>query len=267
MFAEIRKDYLNPHAPCPLPFVVCNIGQTENQGPISRPEGFPFHHMLWITNGQGIFSFDGKKVELGPGEGLFCKKDIPHCYERSSPLFSTRWITFLGGEGAMAYYRIPSAFTFRATPALLAAADELDHLCGGSSTVLSRSAAGYAWLAEWLKSEFEPSATMESLIRQYLENHFSEPLTLDDIAAQAGMSRFALCRYYKENLGVTVMEQLKRIRVAKAKQFLRYASCSIEEVARLCGYESPSYFGKIFREETGRTPREYRFGHEGGTRK
>ena len=262
MFAEIRKDYLNPHVPCPLPFVLCNIGQTESQGPIQRPEGFHFHHMLWITAGQGRFSFAGKTVELSPGEGLFCKKGAPHSYERSCPVFSTRWVTFLGGEGAMEYYHTPDIFTFHAMPSLISATEELDHLCSGSSTVLSRSAAGYAWLAEWLKNEFEPAAAPDALIRQYLENHFAEPLTLDDVAAQVSMSRFVLCRYYKETQHMTVMEQLKRIRIAKAKQFLRYASCSIEEVSLLCGYDSPSYFGKIFREETGKTPREYRQLHQ-----
>ena len=39
------------------------------------------------------------------------------------------------------------------------------------------------------------------------------------------------------------------------------ASCPIDEVGALCGYMNPSYFGKVFREETGQTPREYREKH------
>jgi len=166
MFAEIRKDYLNPDQPCPLPFVVCNIGESESQGPISRPKGFHFHHALWVTKGQGVFTFQGKSVELGPGEGLFCKKGIPHGYERSGSSLSTRWITFLGGEGAMDYYRVPDLFLFRATPALVSSTEELDRLCAGSSTVLSRSAAGYLWLTEWLKNEFEPSCNPAQVVRE-----------------------------------------------------------------------------------------------------
>lgn len=261
MFAEIQEAYRRPDMPCALPFVVCTVGQSPTQSPIHRPEGYYFQHVLWVERGQGIFQINGQTRELNAGEGFFCKKNVPHSYERSGATFETRWVTFLGGEGVMNYYHVPDHFFFQASPSLVASTMELENLCLGNSTIISRSAAGYTWLTEWLGAEFAPSATPAALVRQYLENHFSEPLTLEEISAQVHMNRFALCRYYHETQGISVMEQLKRIRVAKAKQFLRYASCSIEEVGIMCGYASPSYFGKIFREETGRTPREYREQH------
>lgn len=258
MFAEIRKDYVAPDAPCPLPFVVCTIGRSESQNAVQRPKGFPYHHVLWVSRGEGLIWVAGQARMLSQGEGFFCKKGVPHSYARSGDAFSTRWITFLGGEGALDYYHAPEYFFFRVSASLIASTAELDALCAGSSTVVSRSAAGYSWLTEWLGAEFAPAATPAARVRQFLEEHFAQPLTLEEIGAQVDMSRFALCRYYRESQGITVMEQLKRIRIAKAKQFLRYASCSIEEVGQLCGYDSPSYFGKLFREETGRSPREYR---------
>ena len=54
------------------------------------------------------------------------------------------------------------------------------------------------------------------------------------------------------------MEELKQIRIAKAKELLRFGSDRIEEVGRQCGYESASYFGKQFREVVGCSPGEYR---------
>lgn len=261
VFAEIRKDYLNSSRPCPLALVICNIGASENQPAMNRPEGFRFHHVLWVTKGEGVFEVNGQKKLLGPGEGFFCRKDVPHAYERLGEQFSTRWLTFLGGEGALDYYHIPEKFFFSVTPALIASTDALDKLCQSSGSILSRSSAGYSWLIDWLDSVFAPSVSPAAIIRQYLEIHFAEPLTLDQIGDQVRMDRYTLCRYYRQDQGITVMEQLKRIRIAKAKQFLCYASCSIEEVGVLCGYMSPSYFGKIFREETGQTPREYREKH------
>lgn len=258
MFAEIRRDYLDGSVPCPLPFVVCNIGESENQSVIRRPGGFQFHHMLWVRRGEGIFEVNGQKKILGPGEGLFCRRGVPHAYERFGEEFATRWLTFLGSEGALDYYHAPDQFFFSVNPALIASTEALDKLCQSNGSILSRSAAGYSWLIEWLDSVFAPSVSPAAVIRQYLEIHFAEMLTLDEIGAQVKMDRYALCRYYHQDQGITVMEQLKRIRIAKAKQFLRYASCSVEEVGMLCGYMSPSYFGKIFRQETGQTPREYR---------
>lgn len=261
MFIEIRKEYLQAHEPCPLALVLCDIGQSETQGTVVRPEGFRFHHVLWVEKGEGLFWVDGHQRTLGPGEGLFCKKNVPHGYERTGDTFSTRWVTFLGGEGVMDYYHAPDAFFFRCGKRMEDAATELDSFCQGSSTVLSRSAAGYTWLSQWFSDVFDAQSSTVSSVQRYLEAHFARALTLEEIGESVGMDRFTLCRHYREATGMTVMEQLKGIRMAKAKQFLRYTSYSMEEIGKLCGYSSPSYFGKIFREETGRTPRAYREGH------
>lgn len=261
MFAEINKHYLTAEGAGRLPFVVCTIGSPASQNPISRPEGFCYHHMLWVTEGQGLFEVGGQKMELAAGEGLFCRKHISHAYSRSGDKFATHYITFLGGDGVLDYYHVPDFFVFRVGTALAASSLALEKLCLGNSHIISRSAAGYQWLVDWLEREFSPQASPDTLVKQYLENHFAQPLTLEEIGAQVQMDRYTLCRYFREKQGMTVMEQLKRIRIAKAKQFLRYASCSIEEAGKMCGYLSPSYFGKIFREETGQTPREYRETH------
>jgi len=261
MFAEIDKRYLDTEQPCSLAMVVCSIGYSENQGPIHRPEGFYYHHALWVEEGEGVFRVGDESRVLGPGEGLFCRAGVPHAYERADAVFSSRWITFRGGEGALEYYHAPEFFYFAADRDMKTAIRELEQICQGSSTVLSRSAAGYNWLTEWLAQTFQSRSTPDLAVRQYLETHFAEPVTLDQIAAHVGMDRYSLCRYYRDTQNATVMEQLRGIRVAKAKQYLRYAAESIETIGRMCGYDSPSYFGKIFREETGRSPREYRDAH------
>ena len=120
MFAEIRKDYLNEDQPCPLAMVICNIGASENQTATARPEGFRFHHVLWVTKGEGVFEVNGQTKILGPGEGLFCRRNVPHAYERSGEQFSTRWLTVLGGEGALDYYHAPEQFFFSVNSALTA---------------------------------------------------------------------------------------------------------------------------------------------------
>ena len=54
------------------------------------------------------------------------------------------------------------------------------------------------------------------------------------------------------------MQALKRIRIQKAKMFLLYSQAPIEEIGKMCGYDSGSYFTKIFRELEGCSPSEYR---------
>lgn len=256
MFVEIRKKYMQQ--PLLLPFVVCTVGESPFQSAITRPNGFHHHHVLMVAEGEGIFSQGGKSVSLSAGEGYFCRADVPHAYRAAGKQFKTLWVTFLGAESVLDYYGIGEAFQFEASPALLSATRALYAFCAGSSTVLTRSAAGYTWLTDWLHGCFAPSAPITVQVRRFLETHFSEPLTLAEIAEAVHMNRYALCHYYKETCGITVMEQLRSIRIEKAKQLLRFSAASVDEVGRSCGFESASYFGKLFRLETGRSPREFR---------
>ena len=252
MFAEIHKELYDK-----LPFVLCTIGEGR-QSAIARPGGLDSHQFIWISEGEGVFSDQKASHSLSKGDGMFFRKGVPHRYEGTGDGMYTVWCTFLVADSVLDYYHIPDSFPFHAPRFLQASTLELRALCEGNSTILSRSSAGYAWLTELLEALFAPAAPAAFQVRQFLESHFAEPLTLDEIAAHVHMSRFSLCHSFVQEQGVTVMEQLKRIRIAKAKQFLRYTARPVEEIGRLCGFESASYFGKRFREETGHSPREYR---------
>lgn len=252
MFAEIHREMFEA-----LPFVLCTIGEGP-QGAIVRPRGLESHQFIWITEGEGEFSGPDKTYALFKGEGIFFRKNVPQRYAGVRDGMYTVWCTFLVSDSVLDYYHVPDVFPFQVPRFLHTSTLELRTLCEGNSTVLSRSSAGYAWLTELLDALFAPTSSIAFQVRQYLESHYAEPLTLDEIARQVHISRFSLCHSFVREQGIPVMEQLKKIRIAKAKQFLRYTAKTAEEIGRLCGFESPSYFGKRFREETGHTPREYR---------
>lgn len=260
MFVEIRKELMNPHAQR-LPFTLLTVGSTERQGVVIRTEGADFHQVLWVTEGEGLFTVGEQRMLLGKGDGFFCRCGVPHGYRTTGDCFKTKWVSFLGGDALLDYGKIGFWLRFRASTAQNAAVKTLDEMCVGNSTVVSRSAAGYTWLSEWVSEMTAPQITAAQEIRRFLEAHYAEPLSLNDIAEQVHMSRYALCHYYARTRGISVMEQLKRIRIAKAKQMLRFTSHPVAEIGRLCGYENASYFGKQFREETGQTPVAYRLSH------
>ena len=263
MFVEIRKNLINPNEPARLPLVLITVGNTDRQVKIVRTEGADFHQMLWVARGSGLFSVRGEFFTLREGEGLFCRKGVPHTYERVDDCFATQWVTFLGGDTLLDYGGVSDWHRFLLSPTMRNAVDTLHESCvDPHSTVISRSGAGYLWLSEWIEEVTAPQITVEQAVRRYLEAHYADPITLDDVARAVHMSRYALCHYYSRVRGVTVMEQLKRIRIAKAKQFLRFTAYPISEVGAMCGFESASYFGKQFRIETGRTPGEYRARYE-----
>lgn len=255
MFAEIREKYLKE--PLQVPFIVTTAGGTMAEHKVSRPNGFPDHHMLIVTKGTGIFEVEGKRFSLTAGQGFFMRKGIPHRYIPEEEL-STLWVTFLGGDRILDYYGVKQSFLFEAPAILRQSTQALIDFCRGNSTVLTRSAAGYSWFNDWLHDHFSASAPIEVQVRRYLEAHFAEALTLEQVAAAVHMSRYALCHYYQQHCRTTVMERLKQIRVEKACRLLRFSGESVEEIGRTCGIDSPSYFAKLFKEKMGCTPREYR---------
>ena len=188
------------------------------------------------------------------------RRDLPHSYEGEN--FHTAWVTFRGGDGLLDFCGIPDYFVFRVPSFLERTTEELAEHIRTGSTPLSRATATYAYLSELFMAIRQPTEPTEERIRTFLENRYGDSLTLEEIAAHVGMDRFALCRYFRRVCGHGVMEELKLIRIAKAKRFLRYTADPIEKIGQMCGFESPSYFSKRFREVAGCTPAEYRKTHD-----
>jgi len=92
----------------------------------------------------------------------------------------------------------------------------------------------------------------------YIRQHYGETLTLEGLAQKVFISPFYLSHLFKEELGLTFVEYLTRVRVEEAKQLLAMGSLSVLGVAEKVGYEDASYFSKIFRRATGLSPSQYR---------
>lgn len=94
----------------------------------------------------------------------------------------------------------------------------------------------------------------------YIRQHFGESLTLDSVAQRVFVSPFYLSHLFKEELGLTFVEYLTRVRVEEAKGLLADSNLSVLGVAEKVGYEDASYFSKVFRKAIGLTPNQYRKG-------
>lgn len=248
MFAEIHQD-------ADLPFVLTTLGERLNDS-VCRPQGLRFHQFLWIKEGMGSFDIAGDRFELSAGEGIFTRAGVPHRY--TGKPFHTVFCTFTMQAEALDYLGVGDSLRFLVPPNLSHETKLLLAHATGKSTLLSRSAAGYAFVTDLFTAILTEKDTLSTRVLRLLEQRFSQPLTLYDIADEVGVNRFALCRLYKQERGVTVMEDLNRIRIAKAKSFLKYGTDPVEQVGRMCGFESPGYFGKRFKEAVGRPPAEYR---------
>jgi AraC family transcriptional regulator len=96
-------------------------------------------------------------------------------------------------------------------------------------------------------------------VTEFVAAHLSEDLTLGDLAAVAGLSRFHFVRAFKRSTGESPCQYLNLQRIRRAKQLLGCAEPpSLEDIAALVGFKSVSQFARAFRRRVGTTPRAYR---------
>lgn len=105
--------------------------------------------------------------------------------------------------------------------------------------------------------EAQPLLRLGKLVG-YLEQHYVEPLTLDDLARIAHLSRRSLTRAFRAAYGDSPIGHLIRLRLNHAARLLAAGDESIGAVARSVGFADGSYFARSFRAAFGVSPREWR---------
>lgn len=93
---------------------------------------------------------------------------------------------------------------------------------------------------------------------QFIQEHFGEPITMGDIAHSAGVSERECLRCFRQVIGVPPVHYLRQLRVQRAAHLLRHSKETVTAIALACGFDDPAYFTRVFREQMGLTPREYR---------
>lgn len=102
--------------------------------------------------------------------------------------------------------------------------------------------------------EMPPSFGYIRKAMEYIKQNVGKKLTVDAIAASAGLSKYYFLRRFKEITGLTVVDYVNTLRCELAKDLLRSGQYSVKQVAVLCGFENFSYFTNVFKKYTGLLP-------------
>lgn len=103
-----------------------------------------------------------------------------------------------------------------------------------------------------------PKSQLLKMVFDYIEHNYMHPITLQDLAAVAHVSREYLCRIFREWVDNTPVGYLNRYRVERSAEFLTKTDRSVSEIAMSCGFSNCNYFDKLFRRLIGCTPGQYR---------
>ena len=92
----------------------------------------------------------------------------------------------------------------------------------------------------------------------YIYAHIKERITIEDLARVTGNSPSYVSRLFKSEVGISTSDYIRKVKIDKAKNLLRFSDISMVEIASYLAFSSQSHFIKLFREETNMTPKKYR---------
>ncbi|WP_194841387.1 response regulator transcription factor [Salinibacillus xinjiangensis] len=102
----------------------------------------------------------------------------------------------------------------------------------------------------------ESSSILE--IKNYLDGHFHERITLDILAKKFYLSPQYISNRFKAQYGISIVEYVTKLKIEKAKQLLMKTSKSILDIAYELGFSNENYFSKVFKKYVQLSPKNYR---------
>ncbi|AZB40971.1 AraC family transcriptional regulator [Bacillus sp. FJAT-42376] len=223
-------------------------------------------------SGFGEIQIDGKTHRVQPGQAFIVKS--PSNYRYYLPETSDKWefmyLTLYGEEAdrCINHIRQKTSQVLRFHPESIpvkllkqiydeASTKNIKSAYKGSSLAYQFIMELYEYVSEMDKEMDEwPESVVSAVL--FARHSYDSPIGPDEMADASGLSRYHFTRMFKKNTGLTPIQYLTNIRVAKAVELLTHTKYTIEEIAGLVGYTNANYLNKVCRKVTGKSPGQIR---------
>ena len=289
-----KENYINSvnlNIDTDFPYLVLDV-----EGDKACPRNPGFQVMHWHEDLQFIYVLDGiievrtldDALQIQAGEAIFINKDVVHfvgeiknCHYNSF-LFPAYFLAFYAGsptkdfvDSVIMNERLPfvhftpdSGWQKEITTLL----QQLVQLEKNKTDfyvyeVLVRLSSLWLTMRKNITLPQEQKGSVVHLrmqkILRFMEEHFSEDITLSDLSASANISKSECSRCFRMSMGTTPYKYLTEYRLSKAAQLLAKTNEPVGNIAAAVGFQQISHFGKCFKEKTGYSPKAYRAGRGG----
>ena len=239
-----------------------------NFGPAVRPN----YILHYILKGRGRFTIGKETYNICTGQGFLIVPEVQTYYEadRDEP-WTYLWIGF-AGEKAGEYLR--DIGLSREMPVfqceckeeleriILSMLEKKNYTVSNEYFLEGILYQFFSVLAQHMEIEADKRVGNDNLyIRkavEYIQNHYSYPVRIREIADYVGINRSYLYTLFMEQFCLSPKEYLTNFRITRAAQLLEITDLSIESVAMSCGYQNTLGFSKTFKDRIGVTPSQYK---------
>ena len=226
-----------------LPFYVSGVGISDPEYHVVRSSGLVSYQILYTRSGAGVLEIDGRKLPQIPGSIFLVAPGVPHEYYPQQGMWETAWVVFRGACIRELMTNLGFGNWNERSGAELSGCDGIfarllsaasDPLNGGERCSLLV----YEYILEarsvLLGGAKRPGGQSDRAV-EFIERHFSEDITLDQLAGMTGVSLQHFCRIFRGQTGMRPMEYLARKRISEAKRLLSSTGRSVAEIAELIG--------------------------------
>ena len=106
--------------------------------------------------------------------------------------------------------------------------------------------------------EFNSVSEMVQKAKELIQNYYSQGITLEETARKLFVSEEYLSTQFKKETGASFTETVRKYRIEKVKRLLLDTTLKLNQIAELAGYSDPKYMSRVFKEEVGMLPGEFR---------
>ncbi|MGG1593972.1 AraC family transcriptional regulator [Terribacillus saccharophilus] len=226
----------------------------------------------YTLSGTGQIHMEGTSYALKPGEAFIV--EIPSDHRYYLPEDSDGWefifITLVGSKAAECWQfaKAQSGSVLKLSPdsklIQLLFTIYQDTADQKITDVYHASAKAYEFMMELYrfaknieKSPKDLSVPIAKTL-SYIQTRYADPLTLDDIAAASGYSRYYFLKQFQQDVHMSPIQYLTKIRVKKAADLLLATTYTVNEIAEKVGYANANYFNKVFRKAVGMSAGKFR---------
>ena len=255
---------------------VLSVGRQKCPPGYAWGPGVRDHYLIhYISGGQGLFRTEGAEHRLTAGDVFLMRPDTAAEYSADAEdPWTYEWVGFSGTDAGQILASTDFSENRSVIHAFSAGAELRQHLrrindAFGNTYSHAIRMTGELYLALHTLVEHAERPAPESWDNAYAVNRavdyidarYSYPISVEEIAAYAGVSRSTLFRHFRKLLGVSPIEYLEEYRIRRARELLLSTDLTVAAISVSTGYDNGLYFSKAFKKSVGMTPTAYRAGH------
>ncbi|SFC17728.1 AraC family transcriptional regulator [Butyrivibrio sp. YAB3001] len=254
-------------------FYLQEIGTLKAKKPhTSKRQNLDSFLFFYVKEGSGFLEYKGKEYTVKTGDCVFINCKEPYSHRTSEDLWALEWIHFnsesllpiylkyveRGGQPVFSPGNLSQAEKIWNDISLVAKSNDYikDIRINEFLSSLVTFLMSFSWNPE--AEQLSNSAKAIPALKDYLDTHYKEKITLDNLAEIFLINKYTLSRGFKEQFGTSIINYLLITRITHAKQMLRFTDDSIEVIGNNCGIAPLYYFSRIFKQIEGISPLEYR---------